>query len=199
MIKNRTRWIFVLNILALFVLISTSAFTADRDGKKSLASHQNPDAHDCSLHHADRAPQKAFTATETVVGYLDPGTTTISDGIARIRNQVILVYYNTSDSRITGYYRGVVNYNMDSELSGPMWGAIQSADENGNPIADGWVGTFDGQLYSVYPSYNTLLKLTAHGKGANKGLRLEATDAWDSYDNLTPGVMVGLIKGAAEE
>jgi len=79
-----------------------------------------------------------------------------------------------------------------------VWGTGQSTDQNGNPIPDGWVGTFNGRMYSA-SFYNMLVSGVAHGIGEYKGLRYEITDAWDVVSMETNyGAMVGLIKGEDE-
>jgi hypothetical protein len=98
--------------------------------------------------------------------------------------------YTATDSRAAGYFMVVVNYNVDSTISGPMWGTFYSVDTNGERIADGWEGTWTGQIFSVLPYWNWIDNVIGHGTGANRGLKLEMTTAYgDSYVGINVGVI----------
>jgi len=74
MVGKGNKWILALILLVALALISGTAAAKDR-------------------------VVKAFTGKEYVVALLDPGTIMVSDGITHIRNQVYLMYYESTDPR----------------------------------------------------------------------------------------------------
>jgi hypothetical protein len=143
--------------------------------------------------------EKAFTASETfchscVCTTCDPGTiTTLPDGNLQLRNREAIYFYTASDSRAAGYFRVVLNTDTDPAFNGTMWGTFYSCDSSGNRIADGWEGTWNGQIFAAFPS-NWINKTVAYGQGTHNGLKMESTTVYG--DSLT-GTTVGVIQDAS--
>ena len=141
--------------------------------------------------------KRALTYTETLLAELDPGITTESNGNVHIRGARYLWYVQSSDSRLGGYFGSVYNANLDATGTGHIWGTWFSTDDNGDPVADGWEGTWSGNGYDLFPDLysNFIVKFEAHGIGDNEGLKLESTDAHD-YPYSSVGLESG--KGAGQ-
>lgn len=151
---------------------------------------------------AEKTEKKAYFGTMMLTGIENPGTMTIlKKGNTRLRDQVAIFYREATDSRITGYYKVVINVNVDSTWNGALWGTFHSCTANGDPVTDGWEGTYHGQ-YFYWPPNNAFYEFVAHGTGAYEGLQFKDTSAV-AEDDLTPGSgdqthYVGTIQGTSE-
>lgn len=153
MYKSAMKTIFTAIVLAAFCLVATSSLIAGGIEKE------------------------AFFSTGYLTDIPDPGTTTfLKNGDIHIRDMVTIQYSEATDDRITGYYRVVINVNVDATWKGVLWGTIESCDEYGEPVSDGWKGTYNGQ-YFYWPPDNALIESTGHGIGAYKGLKFSDTRA----------------------
>jgi hypothetical protein len=145
---------------------------------------------------SENAEKKAFTGTEVFFSPMDPGHMTYEGGNIHLRGEVIIYQWVTSDTRLTGYIAVVINGNFDSTFTGPMWGTFQSVDKDGEPIVDGWEGTWNGEIFEFIP--NTLSNWVdsgvGHGTGKYKGLKFEFSTA---YGGPPIGITVGVIQGKA--
>jgi hypothetical protein len=142
------------------------------------------------------ASEKAFTATEAfcyscVCANCDPGTiVTLANGNLQLRNKEAIYFYTSSDSRVAGYLRIVFNSDTDPAFNGTIWGTFYACNASGNRLADGWEGTWNGQIFGAFPS-NWISRNTGYGTGVNSGLKLEFTSVYG--DSLT-GTIVGVIQ-----
>jgi hypothetical protein len=138
--------------------------------------------------------KEAFFSTGCLTVLPDFGTSTVlENGNIQIRDMVTIQYSEATDDRITGYYKVVINVNVDATWKGVLWGTIESCDEYGEPISDGWKGTYHGQ-YFYWPPDNALIESTGHGIGAYKGLKFTDTRAITGGG----GGVVGTIQGTSE-
>ena len=145
------------------------------------------------------ADEVAFTGTEAacltcVCPDCNPGTWEKESTL--VRNWEWVYLYTASDPRGAGYLRVEVNWSLDASFNGPAWGSFYSCDASGNRIADGWEGTWNGQIYGFFPSYNWIANNIAHGIGVYKGQKMEFTTA---YGNSFTGTTVGTIKDVGKE
>ena len=140
--------------------------------------------------------KKAFTATETlcyscVCADCSQGTATaLPGGDLQLRNREAIYFYAASDPRAAGYFRVSINTDTDLAFNGTLWGTFFSCDSQGMRIVDGWEGTWNGEIFGVFPS-NWINKVAGHGTGANSGLTMEATTVYG--DSLT-GTVLGVIQ-----
>jgi hypothetical protein len=80
--------------------------------------------------------------TETFVELLDPGAWTFPDGNAHVRGYVLLMRYEATDPRLTGYNTIVMNANFGKDGSGPLGGTWRLETDEGGI----WEGTWEGRI-----------------------------------------------------
>ena len=61
-------------------------------------------------------------------------------------------------------------------------------------LDDGWVGTFDGQVFKDF-TRNQIIYRSGHGIGDNENLNFKSTSAWTSDE----GNMVGVIRNTKKD
>ena len=124
---------------------------------------------------ANKAEKRAFNYVSTFLGALDEGTVTSSGKMVHMRGVINSWNHAGSDERISGPLTNVLNANVDFTGTGLIWGTWRSGDA----IA-GWEGTYTGQMYNYFVGeLNWIMKFVGHGTGANQGLKIEGSEAWD--------------------
>jgi hypothetical protein len=113
------------------------------------------------------AEKTEFICKETVLGFSDQGEVTFPDGNTHIRGGILLADEWATDPRLVGLNTIVLNANLGSDGTGPMWGTFRIENENGD---DGWEGTFAGHLGEWYNA-------VADGFGAYDGMKMW----WNKY------------------
>jgi hypothetical protein len=104
--------------------------------------------------------------TETLAKNIDPGRWTfLPSGHVVLRGRVSDYTDTATDPRLTGTARATMNGNLDSNLTGPVWG--EAHETIGNGVWDGmWHGHFNLQTGSG--DYDAVL----HGSGAFDDLQV---------------------------
>ena len=153
---------------------------------------------------ANKAEKKAYNSVLSWLQELDPGVITISGKMEHIRGARYFWLAENSDSRISGNSVSIFNGNLDASGTGPIWGEYFSTDANGDPTTDGWKCSWHGQMYDYSAGkFNWLVKSVCHGTGIYDGMRLEDTQAFDTYldPSLYPfkGYTVGEISEANKD
>ncbi len=113
-----------------------------------------------------RSTVTPFTLTETLTRNVDPGQWSfLPSGKIRLRDRVSDYSDTATDPRLTGTVRATMNCNLDSNWTGPCWGATHEQ------IGDGvWDGTWNGNLNLQTGSGDADTVL--HGSGAFDGLQM---------------------------
>lgn len=147
------------------------------------------------------AEESAFTATEDfcywcVCDTCGAGTfTMLPNGGIQIRNSES-IYFETVSNGTPGYYRTAFNLNGDASMAGQMWGTFYSCDQHGERLSDGFEGTWNGRIFSVFPYSNWINENIGRGYGAYKGQIMKSTTA---YGDSTTGTVVGVIQYVNEK
>ena len=130
-----------------------------------------------------------FTGSEVWVEDIDPGVETFADKtIYHLRDAVAVFSVQTTDPRVSGEDRVVVNWNfklVDPPVSatGRMWGTFTISNEAGYWKGN-WTGVRDRNGFSYF-------KYTGKGYGAYKGMQLHMR-----LERLTPdGAQPEQIRG----
>jgi hypothetical protein len=95
------------------------------------------------------AEKTPFTCVETVLGLADPGEVKVlPNGSRHIRGALLLADEWADDPRLVGKNYIDYNANLNTDLSGPMWGTfrIETAGNEGS----GWEGTYAGRREEFY-------------------------------------------------
>jgi hypothetical protein len=130
---------------------------------------------------ANKAEKKAYNYSDTFVGPIAEGTTAISGKMIHLRGVQNSWIIAASDERISGTTTSVMNANLDSTGTGLIWGTFQISNDDG-----AWEGTYTGQMYNYFAGgLNWIIRIVAHGTGAYEGLKIEASEAWDSLQDYS--------------
>ncbi len=113
-----------------------------------------------------RSTVTPFTLKETLIQTVDPGQWSfLPDGNIHVRNRVNDYLDEASDERVSGTARATTNANLDSNWTGPAWGAYHT--ENGKGAWDGiWHGNFN--FLTGSGDYDAV----GHGSGEFDGLQM---------------------------
>ena len=131
---------------------------------------------------ANKVEKKAYNSVVSWLGEIDSGTITYSGKMEHIRDAQYFWLVESSDSRISGNSVSIFNGKLDASGTGPIWGEFFSTDSNGIPTTDGFKCLWHGKLHDYSAGkFNWLVKSVCHGTGIYDGLRLEETQAFDTY------------------
>jgi hypothetical protein len=126
-----------------------------------------------------KAVKVPFTATETVVALIDPGTMTYPDGNYHVRDQVVQFnWFSSDDDRLIGVTIVVINRNLDSPpdpngpiSSGPMWGTFKFTADPNKYEDSGWDGSWHGEVFDQVKNIAEHSGV-GHGYGQFEGLQM---------------------------
>jgi hypothetical protein len=92
----------------------------------------------------------------------------------KVRGRVLTGFIDlTSDERVAGTNRIVMNMNLDASFEGPIWGTYEIEVPGRGAWEGTWQGKYHGPLLATY-------RLVAHGSGEFEGLELRADLAWQA-------------------
>ena len=145
------------------------------------------------------AERNTFTGVfmETPGDPIVPGTYTFPGNNVRQRGMETIFLMDTNDERVNGYFRVV----GDAQASlvtgeGEQWGSLYSCDIEGNPLDDGWEGTWNGKIFDLF-WWDTMNTIILHGKGENKGLKVEGT--WVNSYLMYSNTIVGVVQNSEKD
>jgi hypothetical protein len=124
-----------------------------------------------------------------------PPTYTEAGNTSHQRGWETTWFMSTNDERVNGYFRLVGNAQA-SLISGTgvQWGSLYSCDELGDPLPNGWEGTWNGEIFDLF-QWDTMNTIILHGKGENEGLKVEGT--WVLTSSST--VIVGVVQDSKKD
>ena len=92
----------------------------------------------------------------------------------KVRDRVLTGFIDsTSDERVAGTIRVVMNMNLDASYQGPAWGTYEIEVPGRGAWEGTWQGKFHGGSLGTY-------RLVAHGSGEFEGLELRAVIVWQA-------------------
>jgi hypothetical protein len=125
--------------------------------------------------------------TSTLVGTLQAGTTTIEDGVIRLRDSVLVTIEEATDPRVSGRASISVNFDAYPDAEGRTtqvrFGSMRLVNDDG-----WWEGRFTGKLSAR--GFDQTYWLS--GSGAYEGLSYVVTafgsgPVWQSHGLIYPG------------
>lgn len=134
-------------------------------------------------------PSTPYAATETPLGVENPGTVTYPGGNTHIRDFVVRYNRTSSEPRVNGPVRFVMNFNLDANLSGRIWGTARLEVGGG-----AWEGTFQGTTNRLTGIAH--YKSVWHGSGDLSGMQIKETCV---YTGTPVGTCTGRILAAPPE
>ena len=124
---------------------------------------------------AAKATRIECTGTETLVGYLDPGTWTYPGGNIHVRGMVNQYEERSSCDQMNGINTVTINANWDANYAGPMWGSSRlETDFGGGGV---WETTWHGRTYPDGSSSYQAVGRGVSGSVSELHLRLSATNS----------------------
>lgn len=116
-----------------------------------------------------------FAGTETCVDVPGTGEYKVTDGKLHIVSLENVCNDVADDPRISGTNRIVINaaFDINDNLSGPMWGSVYLEKEGG-----AWIGLWTGERTSDGFAY---IRASLRGRGGYEGLH-----AWLNLERLSP-------------